>query len=52
MIHGQFYSIEVYYRKTKKHTKKATFIDSLKIIPFSVEQIAKTFRIRYFKIKN
>lgn len=40
---GQFYSIEVYFKKQGNKVKKVTFIDSLKIIPMSVKQMAKAF---------
>lgn len=40
---GQFYEIEVYFKKKEKKVKKVTFIDSLKIIPFSVKQMSKAF---------
>ena len=40
---GSFYQITLYFKKSKKHVKKLTFIDSLKIIPFSVKDIAKAF---------
>ncbi len=40
---GQFYSIEIYFKKKGKKVNKATIYDSLKILNFSVEQIAKDF---------
>ena len=41
---GQFYSIEIFFETTnKKHINKVTIYDSLKILNFSVEQIAKDF---------
>ena len=46
-----FYQIEVYFEKKNKKTHKVTFIDSLKIIPFSVEQIAKSFNLEISKLK-
>ena len=48
---GLFYQIEVYYHVTKKHVKKITFRDSLKIINQSVESIAKTFKLEESKLK-
>ena len=50
---GQFFSIEVYFEiKNKgKKVKKVTFYDSLKIIPFSVDQIAKSFNLEISKLK-
>lgn len=38
-------------KKTKNHTYKLTFYDSLKIIPFSVEDIAKTYNLPISKLK-
>lgn len=38
-------------RSGNKTVKKVTFIDSLKIIPFSVEQIAKSFNLPISKLK-
>lgn len=46
---GLFYQIEVYFDVGKK-TRKVTFIDSLKIINQSVEQIAKTFNLEESKL--
>ena len=48
---GQFYQITVYFKKKNKKVHKVTFIDSLKIIPFSVEQIAKSFNLEISKLK-
>lgn len=48
---GQFYQITVYFRKTRTQTIKATFIDSLKIIPFSVADTAKAFNLDYQKLE-
>lgn len=48
---GQFYCIEVYFTKTAKHTNKVTFYDSLKILNFSVEAIAKDFDLPIRKLK-
>lgn len=48
---GQFYQITVYFRKTRTQTIKATFIDSLKIIPFSVADTAKAFNLEYQKLE-
>lgn len=42
---GQFYSIEVYFEVKKKQVKKVTIYDSLKILNFSVEKIAKDFNL-------
>lgn len=48
---GMFYQITIYFEKKNKKTHKVTFIDSLKIIPFSVEQIAKSFNLEISKLK-
>ena len=48
---GMFYSIEVYFKVNGKKVKKATFIDSLKIIPFSVDGIAKSFGLPISKLE-
>lgn len=48
---GQFYTIVLYFEKGNKKVHKVTFIDSLKIIPFSVEQIAKSFNLPISKLK-
>ena len=51
MICGQFYSITLYFEKKNKKVHKVTFYDSLKIIPFSVEQIAKSFNLSLSKLE-
>lgn len=51
MICGQFYSITLYFEKKNKKVHKVTFYDSFKIIPFSVEQIAKSFNLSLSKLK-
>lgn len=48
---GQFYQIVLYFDRGNKRVKKVTFIDSLKIIPFSVEQIAKSFNLPISKLE-
>ena len=48
---GMFYSIEVYFKVWNKKDKKVKFIDSLKIIPFGVEQIAKSFGLPISKLE-
>ena len=48
---GQFYQITLYFEKGNKRVHKVTFIDSLKIIPFSVDQIAKSFNLPISKLK-
>ena len=49
---GKFYKIEVYFHVKGHHTKKVTFLDSLKIFPnFSVERIAESFGLPISKLK-
>lgn len=48
---GQFYSITVYYKVLTKRYEKITFIDSLKILPFSVDVIAQSFGLEISKLK-
>lgn len=48
---GQFYSITIYFKKGNKNVHKVTFYDSLKIIPFSVDVIAKSFNLPISKLK-
>ena len=48
---GMFYTIEVYFKVGNKKVNKVTFIDSLKIIPFSVDVIAKSFGLPISKLK-
>lgn len=48
---GQFYSCEIYIKVTSKKVKKITIYDSLKILNFSVEQIAKDFNLPIRKLE-
>ena len=48
---GQFYSITFYYSKGNKRVHKTTFYDSLKIIPFSVDETSKAFNLPISKLK-
>ena len=48
---GQFYSIEIYFKVLKKKVNKVTIYDSLKILNFSVEQIAKDFDLPIRKLE-
>ena len=49
---GQFYSIEIFFNtKNKKHINKVTIYDSLKILNFSVDQIAKDFNLPIRKLE-
>lgn len=47
---GQFYSIEI-YQTAGKHPNKVTIYDSLKILNFSVDQIAKDFSLPIRKLE-
>lgn len=48
---GQFYSMEIYFKiKDSKHVNKVTIIDSLKILNFSVEKIAKDLKLPVQKL--
>jgi hypothetical protein len=42
---GTFYSIEVVFKRSDKHSKRVTFYDSLKLLPFSVAEIARGFKL-------
>ena len=48
---GQFYSIEIYFTCKKKKCNKVTIFDSLKILNFSVDKIAKAFDLPIRKLK-
>jgi hypothetical protein len=46
---GQHYSIKIVFSKKGKRTNSVTIYDSLKILPFSVKQIAKGFNLPFQK---
>lgn len=49
---GQFYSMEIYFdTHNKKHINKVTIYDSMKILNFSVDQIAHDFNLPIQKLK-
>lgn len=48
---GTIYAIEVFFYVKNHHVNKVTFYDSLKILNFSVEQIAKDFNLPINKLK-
>ena len=48
---GQFYSIEIYFEVKNKKVNKVTIQDSLKILNFSVDKIAKAFDLPIRKLK-
>lgn len=48
---GQYYSIEVYFSVRGHKTNKVTFHDSLKVLNFSVAEIAKSFDLPISKLE-
>lgn len=48
---GAFYSMKIYFEKKGKKTNAVTINDSLKILPFSVSQIAKGFNLPISKLE-
>lgn len=48
---GVFYSVTIYFEKMKKSYKKCILQDSLKKLPFSVSNIAKTFKLEESKLE-
>lgn len=48
---GQHYSIEICFEKKNGEERKVTIYDSLKILPFSVEQVAKGFNLPLSKLE-
>ena len=48
---GMFYSIEIYFKVGKSKVNKVTIYDSLKILNFSVEKIAKDFDLPIRKLE-
>lgn len=48
---GAFYSMEIYFKVGKKKVNKVTIYDSLKILNFSVDQIAKDFDLPIRKLE-
>lgn len=48
---GQFYSIEIVYKRRKKGVNKVIIYDSLKKLPFSVANIAKGFHLEMSKLE-
>ena len=48
---GLFYSIEIYFTVRGKKINKVTLIDSLKILNFSVDKIAKDFKLPINKLE-
>ena len=48
---GMFYSIEIYFTVKKKRVNKVTIYDSMKLLNFSVDKIAKAFDLPIRKLK-
>jgi hypothetical protein len=48
---GQFYTMKIMFEKKGKRTKSVTIYDSLKILPFSVKDIAKGFNLPISKLE-
>lgn len=48
---GQFYTMEICFERKGKEKKSLTIYDSLKILPFSVEAIAKGFNLPISKLE-
>ncbi len=48
---GKFYQICVYFKIEGKKTQKVTFYNSLNVLPFSVDKIAKAFGLPLSKLK-
>lgn len=48
---GQFYAIEVYFKVKGHKVNKVTFHDSLKLLNFSVDEIAKSFDLPISKLE-
>lgn len=46
---GDFYSVEVIYKKKNKKYEKVTFLDSHKKLPFKVSRIAEAFKLPIMK---
>lgn len=48
---GKIYSIEVYFEVNNHHVNKCTFYDSMNILNFSVDEIAKKLKLPIQKLK-
>lgn len=48
---GQFYAIEVYFKVKGRKVNKVTFHDSMKLLNFSVDDIAKSFDLPISKLE-
>ena len=47
---GLYYTIDVYFKVQGKRVNKVTFKDSLKLIPLSVDKIAKSLKLPFQKL--
>lgn len=47
---GQFYSMEICFGRTGRKLETVKLLDSLKVLPFSVDQIAKAFKLPMQKL--
>lgn len=47
---GQFYSIEICFSRNKSELHKVKILDSLKLLPFSIDVMAKTFGLPISKL--
>lgn len=48
---GLFYQVEVIFKKKGKKVNKVVFLDSFKLIPLSVDAIAKSFKLPISKLE-
>ena len=48
---GQFYSMEICFKRTGRNKESLTIYDSLKILPFSVAAVAKGFNLSISKLE-
>lgn len=48
---GLFYQVEVLFKKKGKKVNKVVFLDSFKLIPLSVDAIAKSFKLPISKLE-
>jgi hypothetical protein len=46
---NRFYTIEICFYREGKKTRKVKILDSMKLLPFSVAEIAKSFKLPYSK---
>ena len=48
---GEFYRIEVIYKKQGKNINKVTFLDSFKLLPMGVQGVSDSFRLHTKKLE-